>query len=82
VGLCDEASSRCRTPSGHPEGYLEAMANLYTNFAKAIRNGDSGKAEGVPGINSGLRGMVFIDAMLASSGSDVKWTPLSEEGTS
>ncbi|BCO21415.1 oxidoreductase [Alteromonas sp. KC14] len=81
VGLCDEASSRCRVPAGHPEGYLEAMANLYTDFAKAVRNNQKGKADGVPGINSGLRGMVFIDAMLASSGSDTKWTSISDEGT-
>ncbi|MFQ3197222.1 MAG: putative dehydrogenase [Paraglaciecola sp.] len=72
-GLCDEALGRCRIPGGHPEGYLEAMANLYRDFAVAVRQGLSGKAPGVPGIDSGLRGMAFIEAMLASSDSDVKW---------
>ncbi|PRO70376.1 Gfo/Idh/MocA family protein [Alteromonas gracilis] len=81
VGLCDEASARCRVPAGHPEGYLEAMANLYTDFAKAVRANQKGKAEGVPGINSGIRGMVFIDAMLASTDSDTKWESVSQEGT-
>ncbi|GFD96961.1 oxidoreductase [Alteromonas sp. KUL156] len=81
VGLCDEASARCRVPAGHPEGYLEAMANLYTDFAKAVRANQKGKADGVPGINSGIRGMVFIDAMLASTDSDTKWESVSQEGT-
>ena len=81
VGLCDAASSRCRVPAGHPEGYLEAMANLYTDFAKAVRANQKGKADGVPGINSGIRGMVFIDAMLASTDSDTKWESVSQEGT-
>ncbi|RDV25597.1 gfo/Idh/MocA family oxidoreductase [Alteromonas aestuariivivens] len=72
-GLCQDALARCRTPGGHPEGYLEAMANLYTDFARAVRSKQSGKAEGVPGIGSGLRGMAFIDAMLASSNSNEKW---------
>ncbi|WP_334058483.1 Gfo/Idh/MocA family protein [Alteromonas sp. S005] len=81
VGLCDEASARCRVPAGHPEGYLEAMANLYTDFAKAVRANQKDKAEGVPGINAGLRGMIFIDAMLASTGSDTKWESVSQEGT-
>ena len=80
VGLCDEASARCRVPAGHPEGYLEAMANLYSDFAKAVRANQKGKAEGVPGINAGIRGMVFIDAMLASTDSDTKWESVSQEG--
>ena len=81
AGLCDAASARCRVPAGHPEGYLEAMANLYTDFAKAVRANQKGKADGVPGINSGIRGMVFIDAMLASTDSDTKWESVSQEGT-
>lgn len=82
-GLCEEASERCRTPAGHPEGYLEAMANLYRYFGKAVKAADEGtesqianelgKAAGVPGIDSGIRGMAFIDAMLASSDSETKW---------
>ena len=83
-GLCDEAVNRCRIPGGHPEGYLEAMANLYNDFATAVRSESdqtSSKASGVPGINSGLRGMAFIDAMLASSDSETKWETVSPVGT-
>lgn len=72
-GLCDEAMARCRIPGGHPEGYLEAMANLYTSFAHAVRAGKTGTAEGVPGLVSGVRGMAFIQAMLDSANSDTKW---------
>lgn len=79
-GLCEEAVDRCRIPGGHPEGYLEAMANLYKDFAAAIRKGESGKATGVPGIQSGVRGMAFISAMLASTGSDTKWETIGNVG--
>lgn len=72
-GLVPEASRRCRVPAGHPEGYLEAMANLYADFAIALRNGASGTADGVPGLESGVRGMAFIEAMVTSGASDVKW---------
>ncbi|WP_413044412.1 Gfo/Idh/MocA family protein [Pseudomonas sp. YJ42] len=69
--LCDEALRRLRLPAGHPEGYLEAMANLYSDFATAIR---SGATPDVPGIEAGLRGMAFIETVLASHRSDSKWT--------
>ncbi len=80
AGLYSEALDRCRTPGGHPEGYLEAMANLYKDFAKAIRAGESGKATGVPSVDSGLRGMAFIDAILESSSSDTKWINVNSAG--
>jgi predicted dehydrogenase len=70
--LCDEALRRLRLPAGHPEGYLEAMANLYNAFAGAIR---TGAVPAVPGIEAGLRGMAFIETVLASHHSDNKWTP-------
>ncbi|MCP4290084.1 MAG: gfo/Idh/MocA family oxidoreductase, partial [Gammaproteobacteria bacterium] len=63
-------------PVGHPEGYLEAMGNLYTLFAQAIRSGAQGAADGVPGLAEGLRGMAFIATMLESQNSDQKWTAL------
>lgn len=72
-GVCDEVLRRCRIPGGHPEGYLEAMANLYSDFAAAIRAKRTGTAPGVPGIDAGVRGMAFIDAMLKSSDSNEKW---------
>lgn len=71
--LCAEAMRRCRLPGGHPEGYLEAMANLYLDFATAIRQGKHGTASGVPGIQAGLRGMAFIETITASSQSEQKW---------
>lgn len=69
--LCEEALKRLRLPAGHPEGYIEAMANLYSNLASSIREGTPLT---VPGIDSGLRGMAFIETVLASHSSDGKWT--------
>lgn len=76
--LCPDAQRRLRLPGGHPEGYLEALANLYCDFAHAVRGGRAGTAPGVPGIESGLRGMAFIEAVIASQRSETKWTPVSE----
>lgn len=78
TGLCDEADRRCRTPSGHPEGYLEAFANLYKDFAAAILAGVVGEAPGVPGIGAGVRGMAFIDAIVKSSNNNSVWTKIRE----
>jgi predicted dehydrogenase len=72
-GLGIEALRRCRLPAGHPEGYLEAMANLYSDFAVAIRRGERGTPTGVPGIAAGLRGMAFIDTISQSGRSGEKW---------
>ena len=71
--LCQEAASRCRLPAGHPEGYIEAFANLYRNFAAAIQAGDAPRAHGVPGIAEALRGMAFLEAAVASSNADGAW---------
>ncbi len=82
-GLCEEALKRCRLPGGHPEGYLEAMANLYRDFASAIRSEatpGSNTAPGVPGISAGLRGMAFIESMVASRTSDAKWLTIADVG--
>lgn len=76
-GLYPEALQRMRLPGGHPEGYLEALANLYRDFAVAIRHGHRGAAAGVPGIDAGLRGMAFIEAVIASQHSEHKWTTVS-----
>lgn len=73
--LCDEALNRCRLPSGHPEGYLEAFANLYRLFAQAIRAGETGTATGVPGIAEAQRGMAFLESIIESDRSGGKWTP-------
>ncbi len=78
--LSDHARCNCRTPGGHPEGYLEAFANHYRNFAlciKAKQDGLQPKPEWLdyPGIEEGLRGMVFIETVIASGKSGEKWVP-------
>lgn len=78
--LSSTAIHSCRTPGGHPEGYLEAFANIYRNFALTLgckMDGTTPTAEMLdfPGIEDGLRGMAFIDNVVASSQSDQKWTP-------
>lgn len=77
-GLAPETLQRLRLPGGHPEGYLEALANLYRDFADAVRRGDRGAAEGVPGMDEGLRGMAFIEALLKSQAGTAKWTSLED----
>lgn len=74
--LVPEAMARLRLPGGHPEGYLEALANLYGDAAAAIRRGDRSDMTGVPGMASGLRGMAFIEAVTASQAGDSRWTTL------
>jgi len=78
--LSKYAIHNSRTPGGHPEGYLEAFANIYRNFALTL----SAKIDGTtptpemldfPNTNDGLRGMAFIDNVVASGASDQKWTP-------
>ena len=73
------ASHNSRTPAGHPEGYLEAFANLYRNFTLTVRakmNGEKPKDEWLdfPGVDDGIRGMAFIENVVASGKSDAKWT--------
>ncbi|MFS1422771.1 Gfo/Idh/MocA family protein [Shewanella sp. 10N.286.48.B5] len=64
-----------RTPAGHPEGYLEAFANIYQGFASQIRNLDSSSntKSDVPGIDEAVRGMAFIENVVQASQSDLKW---------
>src|SRR5688572_5328943 len=68
-----------RTPAGHPEGYLEAFANLYRNFALTLSariDGTKPKEEALdfPGVEDGIRGMAFIDNVVKSGQSKEKWT--------
>ena len=72
------AKHNSRTPAGHPEGYLEAFANHYRNFAlcvKAQMTGGKPKEEWLdfPGIEDGVRGMAFIETVVKSSRSDKKF---------
>ncbi|MDJ0654594.1 MAG: Gfo/Idh/MocA family oxidoreductase [Xanthomonadales bacterium] len=73
------ALSRCRTPSGHPQGYIEAFANLYRDFAAAIRAGEQRTAQRVPGIGMGLRGMQFVDGMIDSHAGNGRWVNIQQE---
>ena len=73
------AAANTRTPAGHPEGYLEAFANLYRNFARTFNarlSGVSAEKEWLdfPGIQAGIRGMAFIENVVAAGKSDKKWT--------
>lgn len=60
---------RTRTPPGHPEGYIEAFANLYAGFAEAIRARREGReptraGHDVPTGSDGLKGVAFVDAVV------------------
>jgi predicted dehydrogenase len=77
------AAANSRTPPSHPEGYLEAFANIYRNFANHIRAFIDGSvadenALDYPKIGDGIRGMAFIEAVVKSSAANAAWTPLSE----
>ena len=79
--LYPEAQEHTRIPAGHPEGYLEAFGNIYRNFAKCVRarlNGKKPKAiyTDFPGIDDGVRGMLFIEKVVASGKSERKWTKM------
>lgn len=73
------ALANCRTPAGHPEGYLEAFANLYRNFALMLTARLDGTkppeaAMDFPSVDDGIRGMAFIDNVVKSGQSKEKWT--------
>jgi predicted dehydrogenase len=81
--LGKNAAAATRTPPAHPEGYLEAFANIYRNFAQAIRARLEKKkipkddpANDYPKIEDGVRGMAFIEAVVASSKANATWTRL------
>ena len=81
-GLSEAARRACRLPPGHPEGFIEAFANLYLGVADDLRLRESaGRAATAdeadyPRIEDGARGVRFIEATLASSASAQKWTPM------
>lgn len=83
LGYISEAGKKVtRVPAGHPEGYLEAFANIYLAFARAVRDYRPGKkVDSVkydfPDVEDGVKGMAFIEAMVKSSGSKQKWTKIS-----
>jgi hypothetical protein len=81
AGSLPVAAHASRVPAGHPEGYLEGFAQLYTDFAEQIharledRPADP-TALLVPGIADGVEGVRFISAVLASSQNNSAWTAL------
>lgn len=76
-----EAAGRVtRVPAGHPEGYLEGFANIYSEIALAIKAARSGRKppKGVhfPTIEDGVKGLAFIEAAVKSSKANGKWVKL------
>lgn len=79
--LSSYAKHNTRTPAGHPEGYLEAFANLYRNFALCVKAQIAGveaqpEWKDFPGVDEGVRGMEFVDKVIESGKSELKWTAL------
>ena len=80
AGSGAEAGRMTRVPPGHPEGYLEGFANIYSEVAKAIVAARAGKKPAkevmFPGIKDGVDGMAFIEACVKSSKANAKWVKL------
>jgi len=79
--LSPSAQAHTRLPSGHPEGFIEAFANIYAGFARAIHDHRAGTYRSAsdydfPSVVEGLRGMAFIETMVRSSQSEQKWIKL------
>ena len=75
------AMENTRTPAGHPEGYLEAFANLYRHFAAALQARLAGEEPNpadmdFPSVEEGVRGMQFIETIVSTKNSDQKWIPI------
>lgn len=78
AGLSQAALLRTRTPPGHPEGYIESFANLYSGFAMAIHTLNSGSKASelgrhIPTVYDGLKGVAFIEAAVDSSEKGASW---------
>jgi predicted dehydrogenase len=76
--LSEQALAHTRLPSGHPEGFIEAFANIYRNFALTLQARLEGRQPDrkyldFPTVNDGVRGMAFIETVVESSQSDKKW---------
>ena len=80
--LAPVTKKHCRTPSGHPEGFIEAFANIYRNFALTIRSRIFDESldpdfNDFPGIEDGVRGMLFIEKAIESSKKGHQWVDFS-----
>lgn len=80
AGAGDAAARMSRIPPGHPEGYLEGFANIYSEAAEAIVAHRSGQqpdaAVTYPTVLDGVRGMQFVDACVRSSARNAAWVTL------
>jgi len=81
--LSAAAKANTRVPAGHPEGFFEAFANLYRNFALTLRARLNGQEPDplytdFPSVEDGIRGLAFIETLIQSNGSDQKWTKFVE----
>lgn len=79
--LSNAAKKVTRVPPGHPEGYLEAFATIYSGFAQAVRAHAAGKPlrmsdYAFPNAHDGLRGMEFIETAVSSSNAGAAWMDL------
>ncbi len=79
--LSDEAKAFIRTPAGHPEGYLEAFANIYRAFTNAMHDYKPGKKINAekydfPDVAHGVKGMTFVETVVKSAKSNKKWTKI------
>ena len=72
------AQSATRLPPGHPEGYLEAFANIYRGFMQDVRRVATGQPplRDYPGVHEGLRGLRFVAQSVASSRAGSLWRSL------
>lgn len=80
--LTEEAMLHTRTPSGHPEGYLEAFANIYRNYALAVRKHKFGEAYDAekldfPTVDDGVKGMALVKAVVSSTAKGNQWVSTS-----
>jgi predicted dehydrogenase len=79
--VSESAARAARPPAGHPEGYIEGFANHYLNFCDTIRALDAGRTPtpamlDFPGVQDGVRGLRFIEAVVASQKGGSVWTTL------
>ncbi|NQZ31782.1 MAG: Gfo/Idh/MocA family oxidoreductase [Oceanospirillaceae bacterium] len=80
-GISDVANRVSRTPAGHPEGYLEGFANLYSDIADALILHNKGEPipaelQLIPGIKEGVAGLQFVESVVESSKNNSQWVSL------
>jgi predicted dehydrogenase len=81
--LSEAAMANTRVPAGHPEGYLEAFANIYRNFAMHLRAHTSGEKHNMkiydyPNVDEGVHGMALVDAVVESTEQGNVWVSVKE----